>query len=120
MFGAGDYFQVGDVPAVTKNVAIASLTGVKTDTTSPEIGAGANSIQIGVTFSDALTTCSIDVISWATGSANTVKTFTGVNYLNSGIYTDGAQIALAGAPIQLRAYNFTGNGTATVTYTPMN
>jgi hypothetical protein len=105
-------YSVGDLSS-SYNSGFVALTQVSVDTTSAFIPHGGNGVELNCQFGDGNTTCSIDV-STAEGL---IKTFTGVSKITAGgqfIGYGDQGVLLGGAPITVRAYNFTGGGKVTI------
>lgn len=113
MFGNLYNFSIAELSSSFTDSLVA-LTTISTDTTSPTINHGGQGVELLATFSDANTTCSIDV---SDNLGNLLKTFKGVSLINHDnlfVTYFETQKFLNGIPITVRAYNFTGSGNVSI------
>lgn len=107
-------FTIADLGA-SNDSGVQALTNAAVDTTSAAVKLGSNGIEVHPTFSDPVTTCSVQVINNADQSV--IKQWDNVSMANAGTLYLGyydIQDLLAGKTIKIRAFNFVGGGNVSV------
>lgn len=118
--GSNTFFRNGDWGAAYQRgntSALLALSAIAVATTSVALSTNSKGIELNVAFSDAVTTCDIQVFRVDPGPVDTlVKTFTGVSQAAAdGLFVTGAEhVDLQGRQVKVRAQNFAGGGNVTV------
>lgn len=115
IYGCPPGFNIADLPASYAS-GVAALTAVTTDTTSAAIALGARTIEIAAEFSDAVTTCDL-LFYTSSGGDVLVYTITGASLAGGDtLFAGGFEgVNFNGLPIKVRATNFAGGGSVSVT-----
>jgi hypothetical protein len=107
-------FSVGDLPK-TYEVGLTVFNAITANTTSPAIDVAANAIELGATFSDLHTSCSITV--YLADGVTQIANFDNVSTLNSsGLYVGffDQRVIIGGGKLVFKASNWSGSGTLTL------
>ena len=117
VMGLPPRWNVGDL-SQSYSTPVDMITAAAGDTTSAAFNPQANSVELWVTFSDNLTSCSIVVYGdIGDGTFQEVATFDNVNMLNCSNLSVGEfanNIRLGGRAIKVATTNHAGPGTVTV------
>lgn len=115
IYGIPGGFNIADLPA-QDSTAVVALTAVGSTTLSAALHLGARSIEVDASFSDAVTTCTLNFYKVTSGGNVQVFTIPGVSETNcDDLFVGGFEgVNFEGLPIIVEATTFVGGGTVTV------